>query len=293
MKKSILFSLPGNEALAKSLAEQLKMESGVAEFHEFPDGEICVRVESEVKNKSAILVCTLDHPDAKLLRLFFLAQTLRELGVLHLCLISPYLPYMRQDAHFKPGDALSASIFAKLLSAWVDQLITIDPHLHRIRKLSDIYSIPEIATLHAGKKMSEWIAEKIPSPFIIGPDEESQQWVGDVAGNIDAPYAIISKIRQGDRAVEIRLPELRVENKTLVLIDDIISTGTTLLAALGQLRALGHGKITCLCVHALFDRKIYDSLLAAGAERIVSCNTIPHFTNELDLSGVIAAELKV
>lgn len=292
MKNTILFALPCNDFLARPLIESLKMERGLADFHDFPDGEVYVRVESEVKNKQVLLLCTLDHPNDKMLRLLFLAETLRELGAGPLCLLAPYLPYMRQDRHFKPGDALTSAIFARLLSGWVDELITIDPHLHRIHQLSEVYSIPKIAHLHAGRKMAAWIQQNVSSPLLIGPDEESRQWVSAVAEEISAPCAIISKIRRGDRSVEIRLPELKERDKTPVLVDDIISTGASMQAALCELGAQGFKKAYCVCVHALFDREVHDNLLRAGAVRVVSCNTVAHFTNEIDVSSLIEAELR-
>lgn len=292
MRNSILFPLPGNETLAAVLAEKLKLEKGLAEFHEFPDGECHLRVETDVENKFVIIVCTLDHPNIKFLSLIFLAETLRELGAKKICLVAPYLPYMRQDKHFKSGDALTSAIFAKLLSGSIDQLITIDPHLHRIHELSEIYSIPSLKTLHASKKIAEWILDNVNSPFILGPDAESEQWVNEVAGHSKAPYAIIKKNRRGDNFVEVKLPDLKDHNKTMILVDDIISTGATMLAVLEQLKAQGFKNIICIGVHALFSKETYENLLYSGATRVVTCNAIPHFSNAIDLTELIEAEIK-
>src|SRR5690606_3260659 len=108
----------------------------------------------------------------KILSLMFTAQTLKELGAKKIILISPYLPYMRQDKRFEPGEAITSQLFAKFLSNCVDYLITIDPHLHRIHHLSKIYSVP-VLTLHATKEIARWIKENIKFPFLIGPDSES------------------------------------------------------------------------------------------------------------------------
>lgn len=292
MNNYLLFALPGNDVLAHSLADKSKIELGLVKFHVFPDGEDYLRVESDVKNKIIILVCTLDHPDAKILRLLFLAQTLRELGATEICLLAPYLPYMRQDKHFQSGDALTSTIFAKLLSSFVDRVITIDPHLHRIHNLAEIYSVSNITTLHASKKIAEWISAKITSPFIIGPDEESKQWVREVAEQVNASYAIISKIRHTNGSVDITLPDFKDHNKNLILVDDIISSGATMLTTLRKLDLRGFKNINCIGIHALFDKTTYNDLLSAGATRVVSCNTIPHFSNEIDLADLINDQIQ-
>ena len=290
MDNTIIFSLPENLALADHLANKLNIKKGCVVTHSFPDGETYIRIDSDVQQQTVILVASLDHPDNKVLPLLFMAQSLKELGAKKICLVSPYLPYMRQDKRFKSGEALTANIFAKFLSSAVDCLITIDPHLHRIKNLADIYSIPAY-TLHATQPIAEWVMKNIQSPIIIGPDEESSQWVADVANIIHAPYAIIKKIRYGDRKISITLPDLDATDKTPVLIDDIISTATSMIAVTEQLIARQFQKPICIGVHALFNLEAEKKLLQAGAQCIISCNTIPHSSNGIDITDVVIARL--
>lgn len=274
------------------MANKLEIEIGSAEIRDFPDGESYIRVDSDVQNKVVILVCGLDHPNNKILPLMFMAETLKELGANKVCLISPYLPYMRQDKRFKPGEAITSVLFAKNLSNWIDYLITIDPHLHRIQHLSEIYSIDSLSVLHSTKKIAKWIRNNVDSPFIIGPDEESQQWVAEVAEIAVAPYAIIKKTRYGDREVSISVPDINDISKTPVLVDDIISTGISMLAAIQQLLFKGLRNPVCIGVHALFDNEAYDSLLLAGAQNVITCNTIPHPSNKIDITDIIVEGVK-
>lgn len=292
MRNLIIFSLPGNEKLASTLAKQLEIELGSTEIREFPDGESYIRIDSNLTNKTAILICTLDHPNTKILPLIFMAQTLKELGATKICVVTPYLPYMRQDTQFKPGEVLTSNLFAKLISNFIDSLITVDPHLHRIKKLNEIYSIPIISTLHASEKIGEWVQKNVDSPFIIGPDEESKQWVAEVAIKASTSYTIMKKIRSGDRSVNISIPDINDLHKTPVLVDDIISTGTSMIAAIQQLLSKGFINPICISIHALFDNEIYNNLLRAGAKRIITCNTIPHFTNKINITDVIIKEIK-
>lgn len=292
MEKYIIFSLFDPLSLSSVLSEKLRIPMGSAEVRNFPDGETYIHIHSDVQNKTVILVSELDHPNHKILSLMFMAQTLKELGAKKICLISPYLPYMRQDKRFKPGEAITSVLFAKFISGWLDCLITIDPHLHRIHHLSEIYTVPAIATLHATKKIAAWISENVISPFIIGPDEESQQWVAAVAKIVDAPYIIIKKTREGDRKITISIPEINDTKRTPVLVDDIISTGTSMLVTIQQLLSKGFTKPICIGVHALFKSDVYENLLHAGAQRIITCNTVQHPSNLIDITDLLLEGIK-
>lgn len=292
MKNRIIFSLPGNTPLTLAIANQLQIETGSIEIRDFPDTETYIRIDSDVQNKTVILVCGLEYPNNKILPLMFITQTLKELGAQKICLISPYLPYMRQDKRFLPGEAVTSTLFAKYLSSGIDNLITIDPHLHRIKNLSQIYSMESTSVLHASANIAKWIASNVESPFIIGPDEESKQWVNDVASAINAPFAIIKKVRFGDKKVEVSIPEINDLNHKLVLMDDIISTGSSMLAAIQQFMKKGFKKPICIGIHALFNNETYHQLIHAGAEQVLTCNTIAHPSNKIDITDIIVQEVK-
>ena len=290
MDNNIIFSFPGNKRFAHHLANKLHIEEGGLVIQSFPDGESYVRINSTVKNKTAILFCTLNNPDQKILSLMFTAQTLKELGAKKIILISPYLPYMRQDKRFEPGEAITAQLFAKFLSNWVDYLVTIDPHLHRIHHLSSIYSIP-VLTLHAHEEIAQWIKENIKSPFLIGPDSESKQWVSEIAEQLNAPYIVCSKNRLSSHEVKIDIPPFSSTTQTLILMDDIISTGSSMMAILKQLSLQRHNGI-CLAVHPLLNKKTKGKLFASGAEAVITFNTISDSTNKINILDLIATNLK-
>lgn len=131
MSNCVLFTIPGNEVLANSLIKRLHTEPGEAIIRHFPDGETYVKVNSNVFEKEAIIICSLHQPDDKILPLYFLAKTLKEFRASPVTLVSPYLAYMRRDKRFTDGECISSELFARLLSSFVDKLITIAPHLHR------------------------------------------------------------------------------------------------------------------------------------------------------------------
>lgn len=284
----IVFSLPGQEALAAHLSNALGAEPGILKLRQFPDGETYVRIGSAVWGRTAILVCGLDQPNGKSLPLYLAAATLREHGARQVLLVAPYLAYLRQDKIFQEGEGLTSHHYARWLSSFLDGLVTVDPHLHRIRHLDDIYSIPTRVAA-AAPAIAQWLLHNQPKSLLIGPDAESEQWVSRIAREAGCPYLVLTKERLGDRKVALRLPELEQHHDHQpVLIDDIIASAGTMIETVGRLRQAGLPAPTCIGVHPIFAGSAYQDLIQAGAARVLSCNSIAHASNAIDVHGLIA-----
>ena len=287
--KPLLLALSGNEVIGERLAAAIAAKYSQPETRRFPDGETYLRITANVQGRDVILVCSLDQPDAKYLPLIFLAETARDLGARSVGLICPYLAYMRQDARFKPGEAITSAYFARALSQHVDWLVTVDPHLHRRKSLSEIYPIPAVA-VHAGPAIAAWVREHVTMPLLAGPDSESEQWVADVARGADAPYIVLEKHRHGDRDVEVSAPDISAwRGRTPVLVDDIISTAQTLIKSVRGLQAGCASGIIVADIHGLFAGKAYEELCAVGVQKIVTCNTVAHMSNAIDVTALLAS----
>jgi ribose-phosphate pyrophosphokinase len=285
--KPLFAALPGNETMAMKLCRAAGGDLCEIETRAFPDGETYLRMTGEARGQSLALVCTLAHPNDKILPLLFAADAARDLGAARVGLVAPYLAYMRQDRRFHPGEAVSSRTFAGLISKAFDWLVTVDPHLHRYSSLGEIYAIPARA-LHAGALLAQWIAAKVDNPFVIGPDEESAQWVEDVARDSGAAFAVLRKQRLGDRDVRISGAELeRMGDRTPVLIDDIVSSGQTMIAAAAAVAKVSTRKPVCLAVHGLFADGSDARIEAAGAT-VVSTDTIPSGRSAIDVSPLLA-----
>lgn len=285
--KNILFALPGNEILTKKLAKQLNAEIGESAIRKFPDGETYLRILSDVKDKRVVLVCTLHEPDEKLLPLYFLSKTAKSLGAHCTCLISPYLAYMRQDKVFNPGEGVTSEYFGELISQFAETLVTVDPHLHRRSSLSEVYDIPS-EVVHAANPISDWIKNNVINPILVGPDGESEQWVSEVAKNANAPFIVLTKIRHGDKDVEVSVPNVeKYKNHTPVLVDDIISSARTMIETVEHLKRAGMKAPVCIGVHAVFGGNAYQELINSGTANIVTCNTIEHESNQIDISDLL------
>ena len=286
--KPVVVAMPGNERLAPELVAHLDLDHGAVTVRHFPDGESHVRIDTPVQGRHAIVVCTLARPDDKLVPLLLLASAVREAGAVSVGLVAPYLAYMRQDKRFHPGETVSARHVAAWISRGMDWLVTVDPHLHRIADLSQVYSIPS-RVVHAAEGVASWVRSNVRQPLLIGPDEGSAQWVGDVARRADAPFVVLAKTRRGDRDVEVSVPEVdRWRLHRPVLVDDIVSSARTMIETVGHLRHAGLVAPVCVAVHAVFAQTAYDDLRAAGVAQIVSCDTISHPSNRIALASAIA-----
>jgi ribose-phosphate pyrophosphokinase len=282
-------AFPGNEALACTIADTLGTVATPVVVDRFPDGEACVRVGGDRSRRSAILVCSLEHSDEKILPLLFVTGALHALGAPRVGLVAPYLAYMRQDRAFHEGEVASAIHFARLLSESVDWLVTVEPHLHRIASLDAIYSIPACA-VHVSDAIARWISANVANAVVIGPDAESRQWARSVADAAGVPFEILEKRRLASERVEVTVPHIgQWRDRTPVVVDDVVSTGHTMMETVRHLRDAGARAPVCVAVHALFAGNSYSALLRAGARRVITTNTIAHASNHIDVSGHVAA----
>lgn len=286
-----LFALYPTAIDTKKICKHLGYETGEIEIRQFPDEETYVRINSDILNRQVIFLVSLDKPDNKILPLLFAAETVRELGAQKVGLIAPYLAYMRQDKQFQPGEGVTSKYFASMLSRYFNWMITIDPHLHRRHSMSEIYSIPTYV-IHSTTPIANWIKDNVHDPIIIGPDMESEQWVTEVAKGAQAPFVILEKTRKGDREVEISMPKMdKYKTRTPILVDDIISTAKTMIETVTHLKNLQMKPAICIGVHAVFSGEAYLELLKAGVEKVVTCGTIKHSSNMIDVSDLIVNSL--
>lgn len=289
---TIVFALPGNDAVAAQLTDLLGATLGTLECRQFPDGESYLRLAHSVARKHVVLVCTLARPDSQILRLVFAADAARDLGARSVSLVAPYLAYMRQDRRFRSGEAISSRSFARLLSESFDRIVTVSPHLHRYKTLNEIYPIEAIA-LDASPMLAAWIAAHVERPLLVGPDSESEQWVACVARLAGAPFVVGRKTRSGDRSVSIELPSLTgFAGCKPVIVDDVVSSGETLRAAAGHLVSAGFARPVCLAVHGL-QSDADAARLAPMSEALVTTDSIANSAARIELAPLIASTLSV
>jgi ribose-phosphate pyrophosphokinase len=277
------------EVPGRALATALACPFGMVTTHAFPDGESLVSVPWTAD--TVIVHRSLDRPNSKLIELILAAEAWRRLGVRRLVLVAPYLAYMRQDKAFAPGQAISQRAMAALLSSYFDRVVTVNAHLHRTHGLSELFSVPA-QDLSAGRALGAWLSGQDAPDMVVGPDEESGPLARAAAAAMGAPCLILSKARKGDSDVELE-PDPRddLRGRSVVIVDDICSTGATLAAAAERMKALGAAKVGVFVVHALFEAGAEARLKAAGVGLVASSDAVTHPSNVLSLAPLLAEAL--
>jgi ribose-phosphate pyrophosphokinase len=277
------------EVQGRALASALACPFGLVTSRAFPDGESLVSVPWTAD--TVIVHRSLDRPNCKLVELILAAEAWRRLGVRRLVLVAPYLSYMRQDRAFAPGQAVSQRAMAALLSTYFDRVVTVNAHLHRTHSLAELFSIPA-QDLSAGPAIGARLSDRDAPDVVVGPDEESGPLAHAAAAALGARCVILSKTRKGDSDVEMAPdPQDDVRGRSVVLVDDICSTGATLAAAAERMRAMGAAKVDVFVVHALFEAGAEARLKAAGVGVVASSDAVAHPSNALSLAPLLAQAL--
>lgn len=289
MKTNNLLYFPGYKAPAERLADKLACNISKIHVHHFPDGESLVRLPARLSG-NVVIYTSLDHPDTKLVPLGLAASAARTFGADRVILVAPYLCYMRQDKSFHAGEAISQRIVGSWLDEWFDMVITVDAHIHRIKSIKEVLACG--INISAAPLMAEFLAGQKGNPLLLGPDQESRQWVEQIAMAAGLEYGIAHKVRTGDHDVEITLPGISVKDRHVIIVDDVISSGYTVTEAAVMIRKEGALHIGCMVTHALFAEGAEKLLADAGVETIISADTILHASNAIFMAKELAVEIK-
>jgi ribose-phosphate pyrophosphokinase len=287
---AIVLGFPDYREPAQRVAAKASFQYADITVHRFPDGESLVKLPEQLP-PNAVLYTSLDDPNRRLIELEFAAVTAKELGAKGLTLVAPYLSYMRQDVAFHPGEAVSQHIVGALLARHFDTLITVDPHLHRVSRLSEAIPVRRAIALSAAPVIADWLRQQGSDTFLIGPDEESEQWVSAIAAPGSFDYAVARKQRLGDNDVRVTLPDCEFRGRDVTLVDDVASTGHTLAEAARQIAERGASSVAVIVSHALFVNDALQILRLAGVDNICSTDSIKHESNRLLLDDILARAL--
>ena len=284
-----------SEALATKVARELGMESGKLEVKRFPDGEKYLRVLEDVKGEDVAVIQSINRtPDELLFEYLLLVDTLKDLGAGSVVSFIPYFAYARQDERFNPGEALSFKTVSKLIeSVGTDEIYTIDMHQHRVLKSTDVFKIPS-HNLSAMPLLADFIQRtgNLQKPLVIGPDAEAEQWARLAAERLDTDYDVFEKKRLGSENVQIRPRKANANDRDVLVVDDIISTGGTIVEALKILFSQGARKIDVACTHPILAVGALDKIYEAGAKNVVGTDTVPSPISFVSVAPLIAEQIR-
>ena len=284
-----------SEKLASSVASELSLTPGKAEIKRFPDGEKYVRVLSEVKDQHVALIQSMHHtPDDFLFELLLLVDTLKDLGAKKVTSFIPYFAYARQDERFKPGEALSFKIVSKLIEAvGTDEIYTIDMHQHRVLKSTDVFRIPS-HNLSAMPLLADYVRRegKLHNPLVIGPDAEAEQWAKLASETLGTDYDVFTKKRYAADKVEVSPRSANAKLRDILIVDDIISTGGTIIEAARILHAQGANQIEVACTHPILATDALTRIKQAGVLNVIGTDTVPGPISYVSVAPLIAEHLR-
>jgi ribose-phosphate pyrophosphokinase len=274
---------------ARQVGRRTDTATQTIEVHQFPDRESLVRIRPPAGD-TAVLVRSLHDPNRKIIEVLLAADALRRSGARRVMLLAPYLPYMRQDAVFTPGEPISQQVIGSVLGRAFDGVLTVEAHLHRIQRLDE--ALPcQARSLSAAPLLAAWIRRAGRGCLVVGPDMESESWVRDIAHRAETSWIVGKKERYGDHRVRIHFPPLPACSRA-VIVDDIVSSGGTLAVAARTLRQQGVSTVDALIVHAVFAPGALARIQRAGVRKILSCDTIPHPTNAFRSASLLASALR-
>lgn len=286
----MILAFPDYLDQTRTLAAHLKAPVAEVHVHRFPDGESFVELPASLP-EHVVFCRSLNQPNDKLVELLLGASTAKAMGTQRLSLVAPYLCYMRQDFANRPGVAVSQKIIGRLLADLFDDVLTVDPHLHRTPSLAQAIPCKTPVTLSAADAIAGFLAGQFEQALLLGPDSESEQWVASIGKKTGFDYAVAAKKRLGDKAIELTLPERDYRGQSVVIVDDIASTGRTLASASGSLLARGASAVYAVVTHALFCGDAEAQIRRAGVKAIWSTDSINHPTSCIRLGALLAEAL--
>lgn len=278
-----------SQKLAAKVAWDLGENLCPIETRRFPDGERYIRVKGEVPREVVVIQSTGYPQDENLMELFLILKNLKSLGVERTRVVIPYFGYGRQERRFKSGEAVSAVIIAELLEAsGASEIYSVNLHEKNIK---DFFNIP-VHEISAMPMIASYIKETMDDPMIIGPDKGALGFAEEVSGILKCECDHLEKTRISPNRVETKLKNLDVADRDVAIIDDIISTGGTIVNASKILRDLGANKVVVGCVHPVLVEDALLKIFAAGVDDVFATDTLGSDVSTISVASLIAGYLK-
>lgn len=277
--------------LSGRIAKELGAHLSKPELKRFPDGELYVRLTEEPRGREAVVVQSLRPPqDENLFELLLLLDTARDLGAKKVVAVIPYFCYARQDRRFKPGEAISLKTIIKLIEETSpDEIITVD--IHEDPSLN-YFSVP-VKNLTAMPLLGKYLSGiDLKNPVMIGGDQGSEKRAEMVAMELGVDHDYLVKERITPTTVVMRPKRLDVSGRDVIIVDDIISTGSTVVEAAKVLRRQGAKRVYAACTHPVLVGNAIEKLRKAGVEKIIATDTIEREVSLVTVAPLIAKALR-
>lgn len=285
---------PSSVDLGTAIARHLDAELVPVHLKIFPDGESKIKVRKVEKNHCIIVQSTYPPTDRHLLQALMMLERCSKDGSANVWAVMPYMAYSRQDREFLDGEVVSAALVAKLVeNVGTKKLITVD--VHSPASLS--YYTIDTQNISAVGLLAEYAAGKIKpnAPIVVSPDLGGTKRAAEFAKILGTDMIALTKSRDKDTAqvfIEEKELDSNVVGRDLILLDDMISTGESIVESCKFLKKYKPNKIYAMCTHALLIGDAMTRINSAGVDEIISTNSIPGISAKVDLAQLISAQLK-
>ena len=278
--------VPGasSQALAAALATQLDEPISAVEYDRFPDGETFAAVPDFDADR-AVVVATTDSNDAWV-ELLQLQDAVREAGASEVVTVIPYMSYARQDRSFEPGEPVSARAMARAVSTGADRIVLVNPHEESIADFFDAH----VTVCDAAGLLAEPLPDDLTEPLFLSPDAGAVELAAatrDAYGTGEIDY--FEKTRLSGTEVEISPSDADATGRDVVIVDDIVATGSTMSEAVAHLDDDGAERVFAACVHPILARSARTKLERAGIERIVGTDSVERDVSAVSVAPIVAA----
>lgn len=278
-----------SQKLAAKVAWELNDTLVPMETKKFPDGERYIRIKGKLEDEVVVIQSTGYPQDENLIELFLILKNLKNIGIKKIKVVIPYFGYARQDKQFRGGEAVSAAIIAELLEATgASEMFSINLHQDHI---TEFFSVPAY-NLSAMPLIADYIKDFLDDPIIIAPDEGALKHAKEIAGIIGCRYDYLEKQRISPKIVETKPKSIDIKGRQAVIIDDIISTGGTIVGASNILAGQGAEKIVVACVHAVLVEDALLRIFATGVDDVIATDTLSSDVSVISVAPLIAHALK-
>ena len=284
---SIMIVIGGSSSpkLSASLANELGATLAKTDIKRFPDGEGYVRVLDPLDGQDVVLVSN-TYPDEKMIETLLLCDAIEEFEYKRFTLVIPYFGYSRQDKQFNPGEPISARAMVRALEVYPDMVLTVDIHADSTIEWFETCDAKNVsAHLEIANKLKE-----IGVDFIVSPDEGRIRTAEKVSKDVGVPCDYLVKDRIDGNIVRMEPKSIDVSGKRVAIVDDIISTGGTIIKASNELKKLGAASVIAACTHGLFANNALDRL-GMCCDNVISSDTIENQTTVFSVAPAIAREI--
>lgn len=288
LTKFTVISGTSSEELAKKLAKRLGANLLKSQLRVFPDGESKITIKGKFqKNRIIVVQSTYPPVDENLIQALSIISKAKEHGT-EIIAVIPYMGYARQDREFLPGEVITMKVIARLFkSAGASRIIVVDIHSMMGLKYFNIKSKNVTAILDLAKYFSKL---KLKNPLVVSPDQGGKKRAKEFAKFLNVKYISLKKHRDRKTGkVEIKSSNFNeMIGRDLILVDDMVSTGGSIIKATEFLKKQKCKRVFVACTHALLRNDAEKKIKKAGVIKIISTNTIPGKTSLVDVSDTIA-----